>query len=136
MTKHHVFRVGPDQPLLAEIKRYCEEKNINSALMLGMIGSLKEVTLAFIRSVPADYVTEDFTGPMEIAAGQGSVAMDNGERVLHIHLVISDHDRAVGGHLVEGKTFTTAEVAILEFEEGEPELKRKLDDHTGLKELQ
>ncbi len=136
MTEYHVFRVGPDQPLLAEIKRYCEEKNINSALVLGIIGSLNEVTLAFIRSVPADYVTEDFTGPLEIAAAQGSIAMDKGERVLHIHLVISDHDRAVGGHLVEGKIFTTAEVALMEFEEGEAELKRKLDDYTGLKELQ
>ena len=136
MANYHVFRVKEDTEIMGEIAAYCEEHNIDSGILLGMIGSLNHVKLSFIKSVPGNYITEEYTGPLEIVAAQGSIAREvDGDRIIHIHMVISDKEGAVGGHFSEGTTFTTAEVVILEFEVDEPELKRQLDDYTGLKEL-
>jgi predicted DNA-binding protein with PD1-like motif len=57
---------------------------------------------------------------------------DTNEFVLHIHILVSDENKAVGGHLTEGKIFSTAEVFI---EETDYPIKRKMDEYTGLKEL-
>jgi predicted DNA-binding protein with PD1-like motif len=35
---------------------------------------------------------------------------------LHIHILVSDENKAVGGHLNEGKIFSTAEVFIQELD--------------------
>ena len=136
MAKYHVFRLKPDEEIVAGIRRYIEERNIKSGLVLGIIGSLNEVELSFLKSVPGNYITVKYRGPLEIVSAQGNIGMDeDNSPIAHIHMVVSNEFTAVGGHLTSGRIFTTAEVAILEFE-GEVSIRRKHDEWSGLKEME
>ena len=128
----YVFRVKPDQELAEAVKNYCKQNNISSAVITGIIGSLRSVELGFLKELPGKYITRKFEGPIEIVAAQGSIALCEEELIAHVHLLISDEKNAVGGHLVTGTIFSTAEVVLQELD---GQLRRKTDDYTGLKEL-
>lgn len=132
-AKVHVFRIKPGHELLAGIAGYCREKNISSALVIGIIGSVESASLNFLRELPGKYVTESYTGPLEIVCAQGSIALKDGETILHVHIQLSSQDVCRGGHLVEAKVFSTAEVAIAELDY---QLHRYADCYTGLNELE
>ena len=134
MPKTHIFRVKPSQELLTEIKAYCSSHKISSGIITHIIGSFSSVKLGFLKTLPGHYITRDFKGPLEIVCCQGSVATmtDTGELVLHIHGMVSDENKAMGGHINEAVVFSTAEVVI---EETEKPIKRYLDSYTGLREI-
>ena len=137
MARHHVFRIGPGQDVLHELKVRVHELGIKSGLVLGIIGSLSEAELGFIKEPPM-YGSECYDGPLEIVCAQGNIAHDvsGGGVICHVHMLISRPDMVAGGHLVSGKVFTTAEVALLEFTGGEePDIKRTLDPRTSLLEI-
>ncbi|MFC1925761.1 PPC domain-containing DNA-binding protein [Chloroflexota bacterium] len=129
----HVFRVKPEQELLAEISRYCSENIITSGLIVGIIGSVTSARLNFLTSLPGGYESVDYTGPMEIVGAQGSVALKDDNLIVHIHIQLSRQNTSVGGHLAEANIFSTAEVAIRELDY---QLLRQFDSYTGLNELQ
>ena len=130
--KVHVFRVKPGQELLGEIVRYCRENKISSGIIIGIIGSAESARLNFLHGLPAKYEGKEFTGPLEIVAAQGSVALMNGETIIHIHIQLAKEDASWGGHLVNATIFSTAEVTIGELDY---QLHRQLDTYTGLNEL-
>ena len=144
MGKTYVFRVKPKEELLAAIKSYCLAHNIRSAVITHIIGSFSSVNLGFLKSLPAKYITKDFKGPLEIVSCQGTIAtMDDrkeggrppssqGELVMHVHGMVSDENKAIGGHINEAIVFSTAEVFL---EELDFPLKRKPDSYTGLREI-
>ncbi len=133
ISQIHIFRVKPDEELVRSITQYCELEHITSAVVTGIIGSLRSVELGFLKEMPGRYKTEDFQGPLEIVCAQGTVATYQDEFALHIHILVSDEDHAVGGHLTSARVFSTAEVALAELDK---QIKRRSDDYTGLKELQ
>jgi len=137
----YILRVKPEEELAGSITEYCKSKQISSAIVTGIIGSaivtgiigsLASVRLGFLQALPGKYIAKDFPGPLEIVAAQGTVAMCDDELVLHVHILVSDENRAVGGHLIEAAVFSTAEVVIEQLDE---QITRKFDDYTGLKEL-
>ncbi len=129
----HVFRIKPNEDLFKSIVKYCEEHKIKSAIVLGIIGSLKKARLGFLKKLPGKYIEKEFNGPLEIVSGQGSVAICEQEVITHIHICVGNEKKAVAGHLLPGSiVFSTAEVAIAELWE---QLKRKKDEYTGLFEL-
>ena len=130
--KVHVFRVKPDQELLAEITRYCTVHNISSGVVTGIIGSVTSARLNFLMELPGNYDSVEYSGPLEIVCAQGSIALHSGELVVHIHIQLSGKDISRGGHLAEARVFSTAEVIIGELDY---QLQRRVDDYTGLKEL-
>jgi len=130
--KVHAFRVKPGQELFAEIARYCRENKITSGIIIGIVGSAEKARISFLEALPAKYTPRDFTGPMEIVAAQGSVALKDGETLLHIHIQLSTKDACWGGHLVEATIFSSAEVVIGELDY---QLHRQLDSYTGNNEL-
>lgn len=132
MCKIRVFRIMPDNDLLEGVKEYCKKNQIQSGIVIGIIGSLKSAKLGFLKSLPANYITKDFSGPLEIVCAQGNISICDKEVVVHIHILVSNEDNAVGGHLVEANVFSTAEGVIQELDY---QLKRKLDDYTGLNEI-
>ncbi|MCJ7817047.1 MAG: DNA-binding protein [Candidatus Aenigmarchaeota archaeon] len=137
MPNTHLFRVKPNEELLTAIKTFCEKNKIRSGVITQIIGSFSSVKLNFLKSLPGNYITKEFKsphGPLEIVAGQGTIATmaDTNELVLHIHILVSDENKAVGGHLTEGIIFSTAEVFIQELDYP---IKRKMDSYTGLKEI-
>lgn len=128
----HVFRVKPKQELSSEIMRYCEREGVTSGLVLGIIGSVENAHLNYLRELPGKYETLEYGGPLEVVCAQGSVALKDSETILHIHIQLADRDGCQGGHLVDATVFSTAEVAIAELEEN---LLRYADSYTGLNEL-
>src|SRR3990167_11494055 len=131
-TKIHIFRLKPDQKLFEVILDFCQKKRIISGVIISLLGSLKNVELGFLKKLPGKYITRKIKGPLEIVFGTGTIAQMDEKTLLHIHLEISDERKAIGGHLVEGTIFSTAEVIIGELGE---QLNRQKDNFTGLNEL-
>jgi predicted DNA-binding protein with PD1-like motif len=130
--KIHVFRVEPGRELLDSITGYCTESGITSAIIIGIIGSLGNATLNYLKALPGKYHSVDYGGPLEIVCAQGSVALKDNAPVLHIHIQLSTPEISCGGHLARATVFSTAEVTIGELDYP---LLRQLDVYTGLNEL-
>ena len=130
--KIHVFRVKPEQELLTEIVRYCNDRGLYSGLVIGIIGSVQKARLNFLMELPGQYDSVEYTGPLEIVCAQGSIALKKNESVIHIHILLSGKDICRGGHLAEAEVFSTAEVSIGEIDY---QLQRQYDNYTGLNEL-
>jgi len=131
--KVHVFRIKPEQELVSEIARYCRQNGISSGVVIGIIGSVESASLNFLRELPGKYETKEYQGPLEIVCAQGSIALKDAELIIHVHIQLSSPDECRGGHLVEAKVFSTAEVVIAELDY---QLHRYADSYTGLNELQ
>ncbi len=131
--KVHVFRIKPEQELVSEIACYCRQNGISSGVVIGIIGSVESASLNFLRELPGKYETKEYQGPLEIVCAQGSVALKDAELITHVHIQLSSPDECRGGHLVEAKVFSTAEVVIAELDY---QLHRYPDSYTGLNELQ
>ena len=131
--KIHVFRVKPKQELASEIADHCRQNGISSGVVIGIIGSVESARLNFLRELPGKYETKEYKGPLEIVCAQGSVALKDSELIVHIHIQLSGLDGCQGGHFVEARVFSTAEVVIGELDY---QLYRYADDYTGLNELQ
>lgn len=130
--KIHVFRVMPGQELLTGITTYCGQNNVTSGVIIGIIGSVTKVKLNYLLKLPGDYKTIEYTGPLEIVCAQGTVALKEGNLMLHIHMQLSSPEISHGGHVVDAMIFSTAEVTIGELDY---QLNRTLDQYTGLNEL-
>lgn len=128
-----VFRVKPKQELSSEIVRYCTREGVTSGVVVGIIGSVESAKLNYLKELPGMYETVEYHGPLEIVCAQGSVAVKDGETILHVHIQLATRDGCHGGHLVEATVFSTAEVVIGELEQ---QLRRYADSYTGLNELQ
>ncbi len=131
--KVHVFRIKPKQELAGEIASYCHQMGISSGVVIGIIGSLESARLNFLKELPGKYEPEEYEGPLEIVCAQGSVALKDTELIVHVHIQLSSPDGCQGGHLVEARVFSTAEVVIGELDY---QLRRYADPYTGLNELQ
>ena len=107
-------------------------KHITSAVVTGIIGPLRSVKLGFLKKLPGKHKTEDLQGPLEIVCAQGTIATYQNEFALHIHILLSDENHAIGGHLNEAHVFSTAEVVLAQLDQ---QITRRFDDYTGLKEL-
>ena len=130
--KIHVFRVMPGQELLTGITNYCGQNNVTSGVIIGIIGSVTKIKLNYLLKLPGDYKTIEYTGPLEIVCAQGTVALKEGNLMLHIHMQLSSPEISHGGHVVDAMIFSTAEVTIGELDY---QLNRALDQYTGLNEL-
>ena len=131
-TKVHVFRVKPGQELLGEITSYCHEHDVTSGVVIGIIGSLESARLNYLMELPGKYDSVKYPGPLEIVCAQGSVALEDHNPIIHIHIQLSCQEGCMGGHLAEAKVFSTAEVVIAKLDR---QLRREVDGYTGLKEL-
>ena len=128
----HVLRVKPGQELAGEIGRYCRQHQIYSGVVIGLIGSVQNAKLNFLKGLPGKYETEEYAGPLEIVCAQGSIALKDNDLIVHIHMQLSGQDISRGGHLAEAIIFSTAEVVIGELDF---QLQRYADEYTGLNEL-
>jgi predicted DNA-binding protein with PD1-like motif len=130
--KIHVFRIKPGQELLDSISNYCQDNSISSGTIIGIIGSVENAKLNFLKALPGKYDSVDYSGPLEIVCAQGSIALKDDTLIIHIHIQLSGQDICSGGHLAGATIFSTAEVTIGELDY---QLCRQTDSYTGLNEL-
>ena len=86
----------------------------------------------FLKELPGKYETKEYKGPLEIVCEQGSVALKDDELIIHVHIQLSGQNECQGGHLLEAKVFSTAEVTIGKLDY---QLYRYADDYIGLNKL-
>lgn len=130
--KIHVLRIKPGEELLDKIVRFCKECSLYSGIIIGLIGSVENAKLNFLKALPGKYETVEYSGPLEIVGAQGSVSLVNKDLVVHIHIHLSSQKASIGGHLVSAVIFSTAEVVIGELNY---QLWRQKDMYTGLNEM-
>ena len=100
--KIHVFRVMPGQELLDRNNGLLSRRTISrSGVIIGIIGSVTRVKLNFLLKLPGDYKQVEYTGPLEIVCAQGTVALKDGNLLLHIHMQLSSQEISRGGHVAE-----------------------------------
>jgi predicted DNA-binding protein with PD1-like motif len=126
-VKAHVFRLKPGQDLVSELSAWAKRHHIKAASILSGVGSLKKVTLRYANQPKA----ETKEGHFEIVSLTGMLSEDS----LHLHASVALPDGStLGGHLMgENLIYTTAEIAIAEFEDAV--FSREKDDTYGYSEL-
>jgi len=135
--KVHVLRFKPGQELMTELTNYCQQNGLTSGVILGIIGSIERARLGIPPEIPVpgkyEYAYKDYSRPLSIISGQGTIALMDDKLAFHIHVLLSGHGVNEGGHLVEARIWATAEVAIGELDY---QLRRSLDPEIGLSALQ
>lgn len=126
----YLIRFIKGEDINSSIKKFCEKLSIKNAEVTG-IGSVESPTLAHYRVDTKKYKEKTFKGIFEITSLIGSVAICDGEPLVHIHVTISDENmRAFGGHLVKGLVSATVELVLTIFE---TKLTKSYDSDIGLK---
>ena len=120
-----VSRLRPGEDLKKGIEDMVAEGDLNSGVLLCIVGSLNSAVLRM-----SNENRRVFKGPFEIVSAEGTLSADG----IHVHLAVSDCEGKVfGGHLLDGcGVHTTAEICVLETPKP---LKRVFDPETGYREL-
>ena len=159
-TISHAFRLPPNYPLKQSLLECAEtifarDKKCSSLFVMTCVGSLKGVKLRLANASKRDIIIgpdnsnssgNDTASTMmggsndvrewiderfEIVSLTGTFCRDGS---CHLHLAIADaNGNSFGGHLLEGRVFTTAEIVLGSAEN--VEFTREMDDETGYKEL-
>jgi uncharacterized protein len=129
-----VVRLAYGELLLESIQEICKERRIRDGVILTGFGSLTDIAVS--GAVGASFPPRKFyqrTRPrgVEILAMAGVIANYH----VHCHLVLSDQNRAFGGHLEQGcRVLSLAEIALMRV--SGIKLARLVDPTTGQKLLQ
>ena len=112
--KIHILRLDQGDYVLESINQLIKERNIKQGIVLSGVGTLDRCVVHMVTTT--GYPTKEYFAtwenqPLELLSIQGIIA--NGSP--HLHMLISDKEKAYGGHLEEGcRILYLGEVAILE----------------------
>lgn len=129
-----IVRLAYGELLLESIQEICRQRRIRDGVILTGFGSLTDIAVS--GAVGASFPPRKFyqrTRPrgVEILAMAGVIANYH----VHCHLVLSDRNRAFGGHLEKGcRILSLAEIALMRVTG--IKLARLVDSMTGQKLLQ
>lgn len=99
------------------IMEACREEAVDSAMVLSGIGMVRNAKIGFWNG--SDYVTEIYSGPVELVSLGGSVAMMDGQLSVHLHMSVAGEDHGIkGGHLVSADVHNINEIALYPFPAG------------------
>jgi predicted DNA-binding protein with PD1-like motif len=129
-----LVRLAYGELLLESIQEICKQRRIRDGVILTGFGSLTDIAVS--GAVGASFPPRKFyqrTRPrgVEILAMAGVIA----DYHVHCHLVLSDRNRAFGGHLERGcRVLSLAEIALMRV--SGIKLARLVDATTGQRLLQ
>lgn len=129
----NVLRLNRGQKLISELTSYCQKKNISSAIILGIIGSLETVTFGIARKGGkiGEFSWAEYKGPFGVLSSQGSLSVFEDKKIFHIHMILLDakeQGKMIGGHLEEAIAWATTEIYIGELDY---QLYRDFDPEIG-----
>ena len=109
-----VLRLDPGDFLLESICAFIQQEGIRDAYVASAIGTLDHCVMHMVMTTgyPAVEHFERWENrPLEVSSIDGLIAGG----VPHLHMVVSDHEKAYSGHLEEGcRVLYLAEVVIAE----------------------
>ena len=112
----------------SEIESLADEVDADAAWFTAL-GAVQDAEVWFYDQDDLEYYPVEFDEPLEVASCVGNVALLDGERFAHTHVVLSRPDgEAVAGHLNEATVFA-GEVHMRVFEDP---LERAHDEITDL----
>ena len=121
-----VLRLDSGDYLLESIESLVQKENIKDAVVVSAIGTLDEYRVHWVTTTgfPAENHFEHWKDkPLELASVGGVIA--NGKP--HLHIVVSDSEKAYSGHLEKGcRVLYLAEIVIIELKS--LDLSREYDE--------
>lgn len=115
--KLHILRLDPGDYLLESIQALIKKENIKNAYVVSGIGTLDYCVLHMVMTTtyPAVEHFEKWENkPLELSSIDGIIA----DVTPHLHMVVSDHQKAYSGHLEPGcRCLYLAEIVIQEIED-------------------
>ncbi|WP_255192986.1 PPC domain-containing DNA-binding protein [Natronobeatus ordinarius] len=127
-TGEYVARLETGAEWRSEIESLAAEVEADAAWFTGL-GAVSDAELWFYDQDGLEYAPVEFDEPLEVASCVGNVALLDGERFAHTHVVCSRPDgEAVAGHLNEATVFA-GEIHMRAFEDP---LERAHDETTDL----
>jgi predicted DNA-binding protein with PD1-like motif len=113
-----VFRFEDGKDLIESLKRIAKEHQIQSGVILGGIGMLRDFEISFYSREKSGYVTNKFNEPVELLSLSGNISLRNNEIFFHVHVALAKEDKsAIGGHLKKATVHNTLEGVIAKFSE-------------------
>jgi len=120
--RRFIIKIIPGENLVECITKFAYKENIQYAVILSAVGSVKNVRLRGIKSgsklpiTPARINTHELEGPLELLSLTGNIVPD--EAVLldcHLHILVGKSSgEVVGGHLFDAQVFATCEIVLTE----------------------
>lgn len=122
-----VFETGDEA--MEGLTAFARERGLTAAHLSG-IGAFSDVTLGYFDWQQKDYRPIRIEEQVEVVSLLGDVALNEGEPVVHAHVVVAGPDGiAHGGHLLEGRVRPTLEVVLTV---SPAMLRKRLDLESGL----
>lgn len=117
-TSGRVFalRLDPGDFLLESIQSFVQKEAIQDAYIASAIGTLDFCVMHMVMTTgypPVEHFARWEDQPLEVTSIAGIIASGTP----HLHMVVSDHERAYAGHLEPGcRVLYLAEIVIVELE--------------------
>jgi len=108
--------LAPGDLVLESIKELVQKEKVNDAVVVSAVGTLDQYRIHYVTTTgypPQNRFEHWKDKPLELASINGLIA--DGDP--HLHVVVSDSEKAYAGHLEEGcRTLYLAEIVIIELE--------------------
>lgn len=121
----YAVKIHPNEDLLVELNRFCNENNLKHGAILTGLGSLKQVSFFDPAETPGEPGQYGYQNPIEwneiteLVGISGIICEDEeGNPSLHVHYSVSDKEgKTFSGHVNTGNiVFATADIIIGEIE--------------------
>lgn len=130
--KYLVIRLDQGDFLLEGVEEAARMAGVTDGFVASCIGTLDVVKMHFVMTTeyPAVESYPTLVGPFELNSLSGIIA----DGKLHGHLMITDSEKAYGGHLEAGtRVLYLAEIVVRNFKG--TNMKRTLDTEKGIRRL-
>ena len=116
LGKVYTLRLDQGDYLLESIEKFISDNNIHNAVVISGIGTLDYCVLHMVMTTgypPVEHFERWEDSPLELSSISGIIA--NGTP--HLHMVVSDAEKAYSGHLENGcRILYLGEIVIVEME--------------------
>ena len=126
-----IAKMEKGEDVIKTIEKVASDHGIRTG-QLTLIGAIEGARLGYFNRHSLEYVEFTVDEDLEVVSCMGDITtLDDGSLVVHAHMIAADDmGTCHGGHLLPGcKVSVTIELVIFETED---EIKRALDDATGL----
>ncbi len=127
-----ILRLDPGDFLLECINDFIKKENIREGYIASAIGTLDYCVMHMVMTTgypPVEHFERWEDKPLELTSIDGIIA----DGTPHLHMVVSDHQKAYSGHLEPGcRVLYLAEIVIVELE---PSGLRRVRNEKGILEL-
>jgi len=115
-----VFRIDAGGDVFRCLEEKLKEEKVTAGVVLFMLGTLRKARLGYFNTSIGEFHVNEFNPPggIECVAGSGTVSVQEGKLLAHIHIVVAGPTgNAYGGHIYPGsivKEYIEGGIAVLE----------------------